>query len=162
MKKVVLVMGISGSGKSTIGKALAQSLSLPFLDADDFHPRENVLKMSRGESLTDDDRWPWLAAIAEYILHNHHEHFVLACSALKESYRTYLAQRLSLLPLFLSIDQSTAELRLSQRKGHFMPAALVESQLKTLEIPKDAQVYQATTSLDVIIQDAANHFQKLI
>ena len=155
-------MGISGSGKSTVGKALAKALSMPFLDADDFHPRENVLKMSRGEPLTDEDRWPWLAAIAEYILHNHHEHFVLACSALKESYRAYLAQRLTLLTLFLSIDQPTAELRLSRRKGHFMPEALVQSQLKTLEIPKDAKVFQATASLDEIIQDAAIHFQKLI
>ena len=82
-------MGISGCGKTTIGQALARQISVPFLDADDFHPRENILKMSRGIPLEDEDRWPWLAAIAEYIKQSHREHFVLACSALRTSYRSF-------------------------------------------------------------------------
>lgn len=162
MKKVILVMGISGSGKSTVGQALAEVLSLPFIDADDFHPRENLLKMSRGEALTDEDRWPWLASLVEYMLQNHHQKFVLACSALKASYRDYLSQRLSVQPILLSIEQSVAEARLGKRKGHFMPKELVQSQLEALEAPREAKIYQATTSVNDIVKDAAAHFQKLI
>lgn len=131
-------MGISGCGKSTLGKQLAEKLGLPFLDADDFHPRENITKMSRGMALTDDDRWPWLASIVEYILHHHRAEFVLACSALKESYREYLSQRLELNIIFLEIDQAEAERRLGFRKNHFMPKDLVSSQLETLERPANA------------------------
>ncbi len=134
-KRVILVIGISGSGKSTTGKAISTELGIPFLDADDFHPRENVTKMSRGVALTDEDRWPWLAAISEFILQNHRNEFVLACSALKESYRKYLGQRLDLEIVYLKIERDSAEKRISARKGHFMPKDLVSSQLETLEEP---------------------------
>lgn len=152
VKKVHLVMGISGCGKSTLGKRLAQKLGLPFLDADDFHPRENITKMSRGIALTDEDRWPWLAAIVEYILNHHREEFVLACSALKESYREYLSQRLKLHIIFLEIDQVEAERRLSQRKNHFMPKDLVASQLAALERPVNSLRLSTNQGLDSQIQ----------
>lgn len=155
-------MGISGSGKSTIGKALADELSIPFLDADDFHPTANVKKMSRGIPLNDDDRWPWLGAIIEYVLNTHRSEFVLACSALKQSYRDYLDQRLENQYLFLELSQSEGEQRLKRRKGHFMPAELIKSQLESLEPPTNALSFSAQTSKAEIIRESKQHFSDFI
>lgn len=155
-------MGICGSGKTTVGKALSKSLSIPFLDADDFHPRENVMKMSRGEALTDDDRWPWLAAIVEHILNNHRKQFILGCSALKESYRAYLGQRLVIHPVLLELTLEEAKARLEQRKNHFMPSALIQSQLDTLEVPKEAYRIDATTQLEALVDLLHQNFRKLL
>lgn len=155
-------MGICGSGKTTVGKALSKSLGIPFLDADDFHPRSNVMKMSRGEALTDEDRWPWLAAIVEHILHNHRNTFVLGCSALKESYREYLAQRLTVHPVLLEITFEEAKARMDQREGHFMPSSLIQSQLDTLEVPKEAYHISATTNLEVLVDLLDQNFRKLL
>lgn len=130
-------MGVCGSGKTTIGKALADSLGIIFFDADDFHPVANREKMSQGIALDDNDRLPWLTAIADTI-HNTPA-FVLACSALKESYRSILRQAcpdLKIILLHGSPEQLTE--RLQARKDHFMPTALLASQLDTLEIPTDA------------------------
>ena len=162
MKQVILIMGICGSGKTTVGKALSKSLGIPFLDADDFHPRENVMKMSRGEALTDEDRWPWLAAIVENILNNHRHQFVLGCSALRESYRTYLGQRLAIHPVLLELTFEEAQARLDQRKGHFMPGSLIQSQLDTLEIPKEAYRIDATTELHHLVDLLHQNFRKLL
>ncbi len=161
-KKLIVVMGITGSGKSTIGKALSEKLGIPFLDADDFHPQENIKKMTRGTPLTDDDRWPWLGAIVEYVLQAHRHEFVLACSALKQSYRDYLGQRLDNKYLFLELSKEEAEDRLSQRKDHFMPRGLVSSQLETLEPPVDAFNLKATLSPDEIVCQAQAHFADFI
>jgi len=158
MKELIMVMGISGSGKSTIGQALAIEMGLPFIDADDFHPQENIKKMSRGEALNDDDRWPWLASIVEYVLDSHRPSMVLACSALKTSYREYLGQRLTLKTLFLNLSRDEAIRRLADRKGHFMPTSLVDSQLNTLEEPKEAVSVSATDSISSIVQTASQHF----
>lgn len=155
-------MGISGSGKSTIGKALSESLGLPFLDADDFHPQENIKKMTRGIPLNDDDRWPWLGAIVEYVLQAHRNEFVLACSALKQSYRDYLEQRLDNKYLFLELTKSQAEDRLNRRKGHFMPPGLVTSQLETLESPVNALCLNATLSPEEIVVQTKAHFADFI
>ena len=155
-------MGICGSGKTTVGKALAKSLGIPFLDADDFHPRANVMKMSRGEALTDEDRWPWLAAIVEHILNNHRSEFVLGCSALKNSYREYLSQRLEVHPVLLEITFEEAKARIDQREGHFMPSSLIQSQLDTLEIPDNAFKLKANTMLEDQVDLLHQNFRKLL
>lgn len=147
-KKVWVIMGISGSGKSTIGQALAKKASFPFLDADDFHPKENVMKMSSGIPLDDDDRWPWLAAIVEFIKHAHRDHFILACSALKASYRDFLSQGLKCEFILLDLSKEEAIERMQKRTGHFMKSGLVDSQLDTLQITDDLKIVEATLSLE--------------
>lgn len=128
-------MGISGCGKSTVGSRLSKRLGVPFLDADDFHPKSSVVKMSAGQPLTDEDRWPWLGAISQHILDSHRNGFILGCSALKNSYRDYLKQRLDITLVYLKLSEQEAVDRLNQRSDHFMPAGLVRSQLDTLEEP---------------------------
>ena len=135
---LILIMGVSGSGKTTIGKLLADRLAGTFMDADDFHPIANINKMSRGEPLNDEDRWPWLDAVASAV----REHagpcpLVLACSALKESYRNRLQLGQSPV-IFLAGSRETIEHRLSSRRGHFMPSQLLDNQLKDLEEPNEA------------------------
>jgi carbohydrate kinase (thermoresistant glucokinase family) len=135
--KRFIVMGVCGSGKTTIGKALADKLGIIFFDADDFHPAANREKMSQGIPLDDSDRLPWLSAIGDTISST--PSFVLACSALKESYRSILCQAcpdLKIILLHGSPEQLTE--RLQSRKNHFMPPALLASQLATLEIPTNA------------------------
>jgi len=131
---IVVVMGVSGCGKSTIGRLLADRLGYPFFDADEFHPPENVAKMAAGTPLTDADRWPWLALLNGKL--KEQENAVLACSALKQSYRDALAQGLPdchFAHLRGSIELIRA--RLADRKHRYMPASLLESQFATLEPP---------------------------
>lgn len=151
-------MGISGAGKSTVGSRLAKHLEIPFLDADDFHPTENIKKMSRGQALTDDDRWPWLGAIVQYVLDSHRQRMVLGCSALKAAYRQYLGQRLQLKVVYLELTREEAIARLESRTDHFMPASLIDSQLDTLEPPTEALTISATTPPEEIVKVVANHF----
>lgn len=154
-------MGISGCGKSTIGASLAKSLEIPFLDADDFHPTENIKKMSRGQALKDDDRWPWLGAIVQFVLDSHRQQMVLACSALKASYREYLGQRLQLRLVYLELTRPEAIKRLEARKNHFMPVSLIDSQLATLEPPLSGLTISATEGVDEIVKVAINHFSHI-
>src|SRR5512144_1789130 len=139
---VVVVMGVSGCGKTTIGRALAEAMSWPFLDADDFHPAANVDKMRAGIALTDDDRWPWLDRLAVEIaaINARGENAVLACSALKQAYRERLAANGGVRIAYLKGDRATIEPRLSARASHYMPASLLASQLALLEEPTDAIV----------------------
>ncbi|MEU0069879.1 gluconokinase [Streptomyces sp. NPDC006332] len=134
---IVLVLGVSGSGKTTVGKAVAEQLGLPFVEGDDFHPAANVAKMSAGHPLDDADRGPWLRALADRIRHSVEadEGLVVACSALRRAYRDRLraAARSRLWCLYLALDRDTAWNRVSRRTGHFMPARLVDSQFDTLE-----------------------------
>ncbi|MEV2212361.1 gluconokinase [Streptomyces sp. NPDC050997] len=134
---IVLVLGVSGSGKTTVGKALAELVGLPFVEGDDFQPAANVAKMSAGRALDDADREPWLRALADRIRHSVDagEGLVVACSALKRAYRDGLrtAAGARLWCLYLALDRDTAWDRLSRRTGHFMPARLVDSQFETLE-----------------------------
>lgn len=153
---IVVVMGVAGCGKSTIGKLLAERLLLPFIEADDFHPKENVLKMSSGVPLDDEDRRPWLQSLAyELQLHERNKGAVLACSALKESYRKILQDGLreKIVWIYLEGDEKTLRERLKNRKEHFMPEELLQSQLATLEKPECAYTFSITMSPQVIVDD---------
>jgi gluconokinase len=132
---VVVVMGVAGSGKTTVAELLAARFGVPHAEADDFHPQANIAKMSAGHPLTDEDRWPWLRAIAQWIKqHAAADGGVVTCSALKRSYRDLLRDG-SADVWFVHLT-GTLELlaeRLGARKGHFMPATLLDSQLADLE-----------------------------
>lgn len=137
---VFFVMGVSGCGKSTLGQLLADKLGLPFFDGDDFHPKNNIDKMSRGEALTDEDRIPWLERL-NAVGHQHKEPgCVIACSALKQKYRDILSSGIEqqVAWVYQEGDYETILSRLQGRKGHFMPPALLTSQFETLEPPVDA------------------------
>jgi gluconokinase len=151
----LIVMGVSGSGKSTIGEKLAKRLAFSYEDGDKFHPPANVAKMSAGHPLTDDDRWPWLQAIADEIdrICLAREHAVIACSALKRAYRDVLVPgRTDVRIVFLQGSQQLIAARLAQRKGHFMPPGLLDSQFKTLE-PPDASEHAVTVSIDASVDE---------
>ena len=143
--QVIIVMGVSGAGKTTVGAALAEHLGWTFLDADDFHPRQNIAKMSRGEPLTDDDRGPWLVSLGNRILDAlaAGEPVVLAISALKTSYREQLHAgdpRVALVYLRGTYDM--IHRRMMQRSDHFFDAELLSSQFAALEEPADAVVVE--------------------
>ncbi|WP_309108075.1 gluconokinase [Arthrobacter sp.] len=130
----IVVMGVCGCGKTTIGNLVARQLGMPFLDGDSLHPVENVAKMAEGRPLTDADRWPWLAVIGTELAEAGPRGLVLACSALKRSYRDAIRANAPQ-TVFLHLDGAREVLasRLEDRRGHFMPATLLESQLATLE-----------------------------
>ena len=147
-------MGVSGSGKSTIAAALADRLVWTFEDGDRFHPASNVAKMSAGHPLTDDDRWPWLQAIADEIdrVCEAGGHVVVACSALKRTYRDLLVHgRSDVRIVFLDGNQALIAGRLGNRKGHFMPPGLLDSQFETLERPQ-ADEHPITVSIDAPVE----------
>lgn len=134
---IVVVMGVSGAGKSTIGEALAGRLGVPFLDADAFHPPQNVAKMASGTALTDADRAPWLARLNREL--RQRPDAVLACSALKAAYRLVLAEGLrDCRFVHLRGSANLIRARLAQRSHRYMPASLLESQFAALEPPTDA------------------------
>jgi gluconokinase len=137
---IVVVMGVAGSGKTTVGTALAEALGWPFRDADDYHPPENVAKMSAGIPLRDEDRWPWLARVASEMrrVAGQEGNAVLACSALKQAYRDRLATAGDVRFVHLAGDYDTIASRLAQRHHKYMPATLLGSQFATLEPPADA------------------------
>jgi carbohydrate kinase (thermoresistant glucokinase family) len=135
---VVAIMGVSGSGKTTIGRALAERLGWPYQEGDELHPAANVEKMSRGIPLTDEDRWPWLQRVAEWIDGQlaRKQPGIITCSLLKRSYRDLVIdarERVKL--LYLRGDKHVIAARLAERKGHFMPPSLLDSQFETLEEP---------------------------
>ncbi|GAT74268.1 shikimate kinase, partial [Microbacterium sp. HM58-2] len=131
---LIVVMGVSGCGKSTVGAALAAHLRVPFRDADDLHPTSNVDKMSRGIPLTDHDRAPWLAAVGEELALHRSSGMVIACSALKAAYRDILRTHApGVFFVHLSVSKDVLAERMSARADHYMPLSLLESQLDTLE-----------------------------
>ena len=157
--RAVILMGVSGSGKSTVGANLAKRLECPFLDADDFHPAANVEKMKRGTPLNDEDRMPWLRRLHEELEHRlgSGASVVLGCSALKESYRKILEEGLSRIDfVFLDVDQLTLTERLGKRKDHFFPKELLESQFAALERPADAIVVDARLPFQNVVEQIVN------
>jgi gluconokinase len=133
---LLVIMGVSGAGKSTVGMLIAGRLGLGFRDADEFHPPANIAKMSAGQPLTDADRWPWLDAIGAHLAAHRATGAVVTCSALKRAYRDRLrAAAAGLRFIHLHGDQSLIAARQAARQGHFMQPSLVASQFATLETP---------------------------
>lgn len=153
---IVLVMGVSGAGKSTIGQALADALGADFLEADTFHSDANIAKMSSGTPLTDSDRWPWLDAIGTALDQAVMKggRVVLACSALKQAYRDRLLKDggRAGFTVFLKGDSALIASRLSGRSGHYMPPALLPSQFAALEPPEDAIVVDIDQPPETILR----------
>ncbi|WP_224544885.1 gluconokinase [Mesorhizobium sp. CA16] len=155
----IVVMGVAGCGKTAVGEALAEALGADFIEGDLLHPPENVARMARGEPLTDALRAGWLDAIGERIATSvaHGRKPVAACSALKRSYRDRLSRFCpGMVFLYLRIDRETAWRRVADRKGHFMPASLVDSQFATLEEPaadERAVTVDGTRSVAGILQE---------
>jgi carbohydrate kinase (thermoresistant glucokinase family) len=151
----IVMMGVSGSGKSTVGVALAARLGVPFRDADEFHPPSNVEKMAAGIPLNDDDRWPWLDAIGSAIRETPPaKGIVVSCSALKRIYRDRIIKAASRPVSFAHLDGPKAVLaeRLKSRKGHFFPPSLLDSQLATLE-PLAANEPAISASIELSVEE---------
>lgn len=153
--KTIFVMGVSGCGKSTIGSALAAKLNRPFKDGDSFHPTESIERMRCGIPLTDSDRLPWLQTINAFARKN--PGHVIACSALKKLYRSVLSEHLSSGALFilLNLERDVLQKRIGSRLGHFIPSTLLDSQLATLEMPRNDEP-------NVIIIDADHDEESVI
>lgn len=161
---VVVIMGVAGSGKTTVGEALALRTGWPFRDADDFHSPANRAKMHAGIPLTDEDREPWLQAIHDQIALWLRDgvHGIVTCSALKESYRSALTEGAS--PgsvhfVFLTGPASVIQERMEARRGHFMPESLLPSQLATLEPPYDAIQISITQTIPAMVEEILSALQ---
>lgn len=150
---IYIVMGVSGCGKSTIGKLLASKLKIPFFDGDDLHPVANVQKMASGLPLNDKDRKGWLQKLNEIANEHKSSGAVIVCSALKETYRSQLKQNLEKQMVFVYLKGTFEEIhaRLKERQGHFMPIELLKSQFETLEAPADAIQVSINHSPDEIV-----------
>jgi gluconokinase len=154
MAQVILVMGVSGSGKTTVGQAVARQLGWVFADADDYHPQANRDKMARGEPLGDADRQPWLERLRQLIEENlaQGRSLVLACSALRERYRQVLMEGLPSVQLvYLRGEPALIAQRMKERSGHFMPPSLLESQLNTLEPPSEGLALEIDQSVEAMV-----------
>lgn len=152
---VIILMGVSGAGKTTVGRLLAADLGWEFLDGDAFHPPENVAKMARGEPLTDADRLPWLDRLHDLIAQRlaNDEPLVLASSALKRDYRRrLLVDHRGVALVFLRGDYDLLHRRLSRRRGHYMPAALLPSQFAALEPPAGALTFDVAQPPAAIVR----------
>ena len=136
-KALIVIMGVSGCGKSTLGRSIASALEIPFIEGDDYHPESNVTKMNMGEPLNDADRKIWLNRLQDKALAHVESGAVIACSALKESYRLLLSKGIEDRFLWILIDGSYEVIlrRIQARTAHFMPPSLLQSQFDVLEIP---------------------------
>ena len=156
-------MGVSGSGKTTVGQAIASALGWDFYDADDFHPPENISKMENGIPLTDTDRAPWLAALHDLIESclTRNRPGVLACSALKERYRQKLLEgNEGVRLIYLKGGYEQIWSRMAARKDHYMKPEMLKSQFDALEEPADALVIDISLSIDEIVQEILHHVKK--
>ncbi len=156
--RLFVVMGVAGSGKSSIGEALAEKLGGLYLDGDTYHPQANVEKMSRGEPLTDEDRWPWLERFAKEM--QQREGIIIGgCSALKRAYRDHITAAAGERTTFVHLSGSRELIRnrMGARTGHFMPVTLLDSQFATLELPaldEDAVTIDIDAPVDTIVANA--------
>ncbi len=151
---IVVLMGVAGAGKSTVGILLADALGCPFLDGDSLHAPASIEKMAHGIPLTDADRAPWLAAIRAHIesAFQHGENLVIACSALKQQYREYLAANVPVIWVYLKGREEIIRPRLEQRREHYFKAGMLASQFEVLEEPSSAIVVDVSFSPEVIVQ----------
>jgi gluconokinase len=152
----LVLMGVAGSGKSSVGEALASQIGAIYFDGDDLHPQANIDKMSRGEPLNDDDRWPWLTLVGE-ALEKAEGTLIIGCSALKRVYRDHIREKANGTVIFVHLagSREVISARMGARTGHFMPTTLLDSQFATLQPPADDE--QAVTvdidqSLDGVVQ----------
>lgn len=151
----VVIMGVSGTGKTSLGTALSERLGIPYMDGDDLHPAANVARMAAGIPLTDQDRWPWLDRVAQVLSDN--APVIVGCSALRRAYRDHLRANAGgpVRFLFLTGARDVIAARMKAREGHYMPAALLDSQLATLEPPAaddasgDGASGDGATALDI-------------
>jgi gluconokinase len=154
---IVVLMGVTASGKTTIGRKLAATLGWQYAEGDDYHSAANKQKMNQGIALTDEDRAPWLATLHDVLMawHRSGTSGVLACSALKQSYREALSAGIPMADLrfvLLEVPRSVLEHRLAERRNHYMSPALLDSQIATLELPKDASRVRGDLPLDEVVQ----------
>nr|WP_240309109.1 gluconokinase [Corynebacterium pollutisoli] len=159
MRRHIVVMGVSGSGKTTVGELLGARLGLPYRDGDDLHPQANIDKMAAGVPLTDEDRWPWLELVGQW-LDDHPDGGIIGCSALKRSYRD-LIRRMAPQVVFVHVHgtRDVLDKRMSRRPGHFMPTSLLDSQLATLEPladDEDGHVFNIAYSPGELVDQVAD------
>lgn len=160
--RVLVVMGVSGSGKSTVAAMVAEQLGWAFAEGDAMHPAANVAKMQAGTPLTDEDRWPWLEVVADWI-RGHLDagtNGVVTCSALKRSYRDVLRAP-GVVFVHVAGDGALIEERMSQRSGHFMPTSLLRSQLATLEVPEPDEAHLTIAADRTPEQESAEVVERL-
>jgi gluconokinase len=152
---MIVVFGVTGTGKTRVGTALAGAMGWLFVDADDFHEKADRIKLNQGIPLTDEDRWPWLTRLRGIIQESltQHRNAVLACSALKRAYRRYLRVGPEVVFVYLRTEPHVLEERLKRRRGHFANPALLQSQLETLEEPLDDALTIDSTGSPVEIVD---------
>lgn len=150
-------MGVTGSGKTTVGKLLADRLGYDFVDADDFHPKQNIEKMRAGIPLNDTDRMPWLQTLRDVLAYKNN--IVMACSALKGSYRRILGEAGDVRFIYLKIDPETVRRRLDGRREHFMNPTLIDSQFDTLEEPDGAMVIDGKGSPQTIVHSIVERLE---
>lgn len=158
---IFIVMGVTSSGKSTVGRMLADKLKLPYYDGDDYHPPQNVLKMSTGEPLNDDDREAWLSTLNTLAINSLSQGAVIACSALKEKYRAVLRKSIKNSIRFIYLEGSFEEVfnRMKERKDHFMPVNLLKSQFDILEPPEGAISVSIKGHPEEIVQQILTHLK---
>ncbi len=158
---VFVIMGVSGTGKSTIGKLLSDALQIPFYDGDDFHPEANIKKMSDGKALNDDDRRGWLIRLNQLAKEHKSKGAVIACSALKQSYRDLLLSEMEDYLEFVYLEGSfeLIKSRSENRDGHFMPLDLLQSQFDTLEPPLEAIIVSVANTPTEIVTSILNQLQ---
>ncbi|MFH6604181.1 gluconokinase [Maribacter algicola] len=151
---IFFVMGVSGCGKSTIGRLLAKKLDIPFFDGDDYHSSANVAKMSNGKPLTDEDRMDWLRTLNQLAIENMAHGAVIGCSALKESYRKLLEDSIFERVTYIYLKGTYDEIhrRMQKRSDHFMPAGLLKSQFEALEPPIEAITVSIANPPDIIVE----------
>jgi len=161
-KPVFYIMGVSGCGKSTIGKLLAKKLDIPFFDGDDFHPESNIEKMEAGIPLNDNDRHGWLLRLNALAKENSKKGGIIACSALKASYRRILDGGIEkkVVWVFLKGSFKTIHERMKKRKGHYMPPSLLQSQFDALEPPKHALVLSILKTPEEIVDEILELYPK--